>query len=120
VVAAIPGAKFVALESRNHLLLETEPAWQVFLTEVRAFLGVEVGPPATPLQAPPASYPDGLTAREIDVLRLIAQGNRNAQIGEALFISAKTVAQHVTGILAKTGSSNRAEAATYAAWHGLV
>jgi pimeloyl-ACP methyl ester carboxylesterase len=38
LAAGIPGAKFVALESRNHLVLETEPAWEKFICEIRAFL----------------------------------------------------------------------------------
>lgn len=48
----IPGSRFVALEGRNHLLLENEPAWPIFLSEVRAFLGVSVepSPPVDPLR----------------------------------------------------------------------
>lgn len=47
LAASIPGARFVALEGRNHLLLETEPAWSVFLHEVRAFLGSPTSQPVT-------------------------------------------------------------------------
>jgi DNA-binding CsgD family transcriptional regulator len=65
-------------------------------------------------------YPDGLTEREIEVLRLIAAGKRNQAIAEELFISLSTVAHHVSHIFNKTGVSNRAEAATYAARHRLV
>jgi DNA-binding NarL/FixJ family response regulator len=65
-------------------------------------------------------HPDGLSAREVDVLRLIAAGNSNQQIADALFISPSTVAHHVTSILTKTDSANRAEAATYASRNGLV
>ena len=65
-------------------------------------------------------YPDGLTKREMEVLRLIAAGKSNQAIADALFISPSTVAHHVSHIFAKTGVSNRAEAATYAARHGLV
>ena len=65
-------------------------------------------------------YPDGLTRREIDVLQLIAVGKSNREIGEELFISLNTVARHVSNIFSKTGSSNRADAATYANRHGLV
>ena len=63
---------------------------------------------------------DGLSAREAEVLRLLAAGRSNAQIGEALVISASTVAKHVSCILAKTESANRVEAAAYAHRHGLV
>ena len=41
LATAIPGARFVPLESRNHILLETEPAWPRFLAEVRDFLALE-------------------------------------------------------------------------------
>ena len=54
------------------------------------------------------------------MLRLIADGLSNAAIGEALVISPGTVARHVTNLLNKTGCRNRAEAARYAAEHGLT
>ena len=60
-------------------------------------------------------YPDGLTPREVEVLRLIATGKTNPEIGEELFISVNTVARHLTNIYTKTGAANRAEAAVYAA-----
>jgi DNA-binding CsgD family transcriptional regulator len=59
-------------------------------------------------------YPDGLTARELEVLRLIAEGATNQQIAAELYISEKTVHNHVSNLLAKTGCANRAEAASYA------
>ena len=65
-------------------------------------------------------YPDGLTGREVEVLRLLAQGASNAAIAGELVISPATVARHVSNILNKTGLSNRTELATYAASHGLV
>jgi DNA-binding CsgD family transcriptional regulator/tetratricopeptide (TPR) repeat protein len=65
-------------------------------------------------------YPDGLSQREVEVLRLIALGKSNRDISEELVISLRTVAHHVTSILNKTGASNRTEAAAYAARHGLV
>ena len=66
------------------------------------------------------SYPDGLSQREVEVLRLIARGKSNREIAEELFISASTVSHHVTSILNKTVSSNRAEAAIYASRHDLA
>jgi DNA-binding NarL/FixJ family response regulator len=57
------------------------------------------------------SAPDDLTAREIEVLRLIAIGRSNADIATVLSISLNTVATHVRNILAKTGCANRTEAA---------
>jgi DNA-binding CsgD family transcriptional regulator/tetratricopeptide (TPR) repeat protein len=65
-------------------------------------------------------YPDGLTKREMEVLRLIATGKSNQSIADELFISLSTVAHHVSHIFNKTGVSNRVEAATYAARHQLV
>jgi DNA-binding CsgD family transcriptional regulator len=61
----------------------------------------------------------GLTAREREVLALVADGRTNRQIAEALFISQKTASTHVSNILAKLGASNRAEAAAVAHRLGL-
>ncbi len=63
---------------------------------------------------------DGLSAREIDVLRLVAQGRSNRDIGTELFISEHTAANHVRSILRKTSSANRTEAAGYAHRRGLA
>ena len=68
----------------------------------------------------PTTYPDGLTQREVELLRLIALGKNNREIAEELAISLRTVAHHVTSILRKTGAANRTEAAGYAARQGLV
>ena len=64
--------------------------------------------------------PDGLTSREIEVLRLLAQGLSNREIAERLVISARTASHHVEHIYAKTGTANRARASLYAASHGLI
>lgn len=71
------------------------------------------------LQNSTATY-DGMSQRELEVLRLIAEGRSNREIGEHLFISQHTAANHVRAILQKTGCSNRAEAAAYAAHRRLV
>jgi DNA-binding CsgD family transcriptional regulator/tetratricopeptide (TPR) repeat protein len=65
-------------------------------------------------------YPDGLTQREIEVLRLVAAGRTDREIAEELIIAVRTVTTHVGSILNKTDTANRAEAATYANQHGLV
>ncbi|MDB5033086.1 MAG: response regulator transcription factor [Chlorobi bacterium] len=63
---------------------------------------------------------DPLTDREMDVLRLMAQGRANREIGVTLFISERTVKFHVSSILSKLGAGNRTEAVAIAAQHGLV
>jgi len=65
-------------------------------------------------------HPAGLSDREVEVLRLVATGSTNRDIADSLVISPHTVARHVSSIFAKIGAANRAEAATYAAHHGLV
>ena len=67
-----------------------------------------------------ASLPDDLSAREVDVLRLVARGLSNRELGAALFISEHTAANHVRSILRKTGCANRTEAAAYAYGRGLT
>jgi DNA-binding CsgD family transcriptional regulator/tetratricopeptide (TPR) repeat protein len=64
--------------------------------------------------------PAGLTPREIDVLRLLAAGHTNRAIGDALFLSERTVQVHVRHILAKTGAENRAGATAFAVRHDLA
>jgi DNA-binding CsgD family transcriptional regulator len=73
---------------------------------------------AEPARAP--AYPDGLSQREVEVLRLIALGKSNQDVADELVISLRTVAHHVTSILNKTSAANRTEAAAYATRHGLV
>jgi class 3 adenylate cyclase/DNA-binding CsgD family transcriptional regulator len=79
----------------------------------------EGDPQAAPLEAAPAA-PDGLSGRELEVLRLVAAGSSNREIGDALHISQNTVANHVRAILQKTGCANRTEAAAYAARRQLL
>jgi predicted ATPase/DNA-binding CsgD family transcriptional regulator len=70
--------------------------------------------------APPPVYPAGLSAREVEVLRLAASGLTNARIAEELYISPRTVNAHIGSIYHKIGSSTRAEAARFAAEHDLL
>ncbi len=67
-----------------------------------------------------ALYPDGLTTREVEVLRLLATGLTNAQLGEQLIISPRTVDSHLTSIYSKIGVSSRSAATRYALDHHLV
>ena len=66
------------------------------------------------------AYPDGLTQREVEVLRLIALGRSDRDIAAELVLSTRTVNTHVRNILNKTAAANRTEAATYASRNGLV
>jgi DNA-binding CsgD family transcriptional regulator/tetratricopeptide (TPR) repeat protein len=66
-----------------------------------------------------AQFPDELTAREVEVLRLLAIGRTNKDVSLVLAISLNTVATHVRSILNKTRCANRTEAAAYAIRHGL-
>jgi DNA-binding CsgD family transcriptional regulator/tetratricopeptide (TPR) repeat protein len=70
--------------------------------------------------APGSVLPDGLSPREVEILRLVVRGLSNRQIGTALFISEHTAANHMRSILRKTSCANRTEAATYAHRHGLA
>jgi DNA-binding CsgD family transcriptional regulator len=67
-----------------------------------------------------AELPDGLSAREAQILALVAQGMSNRQVGSTLSISEHTAANHMRSILRKTGCANRTEAASYAHRHGLA
>jgi len=80
--------------------------------------------PIEPSTAPPTpkafTYPDGLTAREVEVLRLVAQGLTNEQVARQLVISPRTVNSHLTSIFSKIGVSSRGAATRYAIEHQLV
>jgi DNA-binding NarL/FixJ family response regulator len=75
---------------------------------------------AAPPPFPPSPPPAGLTAREIEVLRLIAAGKSNPEIAKQLFVSEATVKTHINHVFAKTGARDRAQAVRFAYQHGLV
>ena len=83
-------------------------------------------PPITPAttSAPPAksptTYPADLTAREVEVLRLVARGMTNEQVAERLVISPRTVNTHLTSIYGKIGVTSRSAATRFAIGHHLV
>ncbi len=77
------------------------------------------GPTAAPLAKSPR-YPAGLTAREVEILRLVAQGLTDAQVAEQLVISPRTVNFHLTSIYSKLGVSSRSAATRYAIEHPLI
>jgi pimeloyl-ACP methyl ester carboxylesterase/DNA-binding CsgD family transcriptional regulator len=105
LAAGIPNAEFVQLESRNHVLLEDEPAWARFKSLVLEFTGAGAARPATP----DARF-EALTARERDVLAGLAAGRSNAEIAAALHLSDKTVRNIVSRIFEKLAVKSRAQA----------
>ncbi len=108
LASSIADARLVALDSENHIVLEDEPAWQVFLDEVRQFLVPDAARAPTP-----TPVDEVLSAREIDVLRLAAAGHDNDTIASTLHLSVRTVERHLQNIYAKLdlqGRSARAAA----------
>jgi DNA-binding NarL/FixJ family response regulator len=77
-------------------------------------------PPDVATELAEHTMDDGLTAREIDVLRLIATGNANKQIADQLSIGEATVKSHVTNILSKLGANDRAHAVTIGLKRGII
>jgi DNA-binding NarL/FixJ family response regulator len=77
--------------------------------------------PSTVPHAPKAAtYPDGLTSREVEVLRLLARGLSNTQIAEELVVSLLTVKAHLRSIYSKLGVTSRSAATRYALEHDLT
>jgi len=99
----IPNAELAVLE--GEAINPFEDDFDSFLKRIEGFL--ESTPGA-------GVYPDGLTTREVQILRLVAAGRSNRQIAGELMLSERTVARHVTNIYGKTGANSRAEATAYA------
>jgi pimeloyl-ACP methyl ester carboxylesterase/DNA-binding CsgD family transcriptional regulator len=111
LASGIPNAEFVELDSRNHILLEHEPAWSRFREAVLSFMNAEVDTYAGAFAA--------LSIRERDVLALIAAGLSNTQIAENLEIGEKTVRNHASNLFDKLGVRSRAQAIVFAHAHGF-
>ena len=113
LAAGIPGAQFIELDSKNHILLEHEPAWDRFCDEVQEFIGLK-------RMASDENHAfDSLSTREREVLALITQGLGNAQIAQRLSISEKTVRNHVSNLFDKLGVWTRAQAIVFALERGF-
>lgn len=113
LAAEIPGAQFIELDSKNHVLLEAEPAWGRFCSEVSQFMGLGANDGSEN-----AAFSE-LSKREREVLTLIAEGLANAEIAERLSISEKTVRNHVSNVFDKLGVWTRAQAIVFARDHGF-
>ncbi len=111
IASGIPGAEFVELDSRNHVLLEHEPAWQKFCDAVLGFL--------RPGEAPADAAFSALSVRERQVLALMTEGLSNTEIAERLAISEKTVRNHATNIFDKLGVWSRTQAIVFARDRGF-
>lgn len=118
--ASIPGARFVSLPSRSHILLDTDPAWLLFCAELEKFLDEEEPTQRAVRPSVPSVVRPMLTGRELQVLRLVAEGKTDREIASDLQISVRTAGNHVKNILAKTQCTNRTVAATYAIRAGLA
>jgi len=108
LASLLPDARFVTLESDNHILQDGEPAWELFLAEVRTFLGDDERGPTMGADL------SELSEREREVLELVAAGMSNEEIAARLFLSTRTVERHLSNIYAKlrlSGKSARAAAA---------
>ena len=108
LAALIPDARLVLLESANHILLAEEPAWRSFGDELNTFLGTG------DLPRPPVPAYD-LSAREREVLQLVAAGLANDEIAARLFLSVRTVERHLSNVYAKLGVSGKSARAAAAA-----
>jgi pimeloyl-ACP methyl ester carboxylesterase/DNA-binding CsgD family transcriptional regulator len=117
LATSIPDAQFVSLESRNHILLETEPAWERFKVVFNEFLGRDA--PSLPATTTQNTFSD-LTVRERDILQHLARGLSNAEIAGRIFISEKTVRNHLTSIFSKLKVDSRAKAIVLAREGGLL
>jgi pimeloyl-ACP methyl ester carboxylesterase/DNA-binding CsgD family transcriptional regulator len=107
VASAIPDVHFVPLESRNHILLADEPAWDVFLGELRSFLPT--------LSPDDDAAGDLLTGRETEILRCVAAGMSNEAIADRLYVSVRTVERHMGNMYRKLGLHGRSGRAAIAA-----
>jgi len=108
VAAHIPNARFTIVDSKNHVLLQTEPAWDYFWNEFYGFLGIESDAQAG-LSTEYKVWSE-LSTRERDVLRLLAEGLNNAEISKKLSLSEKTVRNYVSHIYEKLQIKSRGEA----------
>lgn len=108
LATGIRGARLVALESSNHIVLADEPAWPVLLRELTEFLEPDRVPDTPDATTDEPDVATLLSPRELDVLRLAARGCDNDQIGAELVLSVRTVERHLQNAYGKLGLRGRA------------
>ncbi|MGH8235716.1 MAG: LuxR C-terminal-related transcriptional regulator [Steroidobacteraceae bacterium] len=108
IASEIPGSQFVSIDSRNHILLEDEPGWQEFKNVFARHVPGATAPPRRDAAA--RERIRQLSKREQKILDEIAKGLNNREIADGLFISEKTVRNHITSVFDKLGVSSRAQA----------
>ena len=132
LASRIPDARLVAVEGASLCMFMDET--EAVTRAIDEFLGEgtkgadEGGPPreaeaalvGAAEQRPAQARPDGLTQREVEVLRLIASGQTNSEIAEELVLSVRTVERHIGNIYGKIGARGRADATAYTLTRGLV
>jgi two-component system, NarL family, response regulator NreC len=137
--ASAPGTRIVMLTMQNdaelarealqagatgYVLKESAEAELIqavrLAAEGRTYLNPELGARLAAAVPGRAGPPDDLSAREVEVLRLIALGHTNAEIAAQLYLSVRTVESHRAHIQQKTQRSSRAELVSYARSHGLL
>ena len=111
LASSIRDAQFVELPSKNHVLLADEPAWPRFKDAVLEFFGQPAHDADDPFAA--------LSPREREILSLVTEGLGNADIGDRLTISEKTVRNHISKIYDKLGVWTRAQAMVFARDRGF-
>jgi pimeloyl-ACP methyl ester carboxylesterase/DNA-binding CsgD family transcriptional regulator len=109
IAALIPGCAFASIDSNNHILLEDEPGWEQFKKIFTKYLPC-VAVAAAKRTRPDSHTLDELSKRERQILAHIAQGLSNREISQALFISEKTVRNHITNIFSKLDLASRSQA----------
>jgi DNA-binding NarL/FixJ family response regulator len=116
LAGGIPGARIVMIPGQADELFgdasELAAALRTFLSE----MAPRISPPAPTHEA---VAPAKLSARETEVLRLIAAGKSNQQIADELVLSLRTVERHITNLYGKIGAHGKADATAYALRHGL-
>jgi len=111
LAARIPGARLVSLAGRSHLPYAGDAA--AVVRAILEFLGAREPPSEAPTAGPPDRRPGGLTARQLQVAALVAEGLTNRQIAERLGIQERSVEGHLERVRLRLGVTSRAQIAAW-------